>query len=49
MKLITLHLPEHYIRALDEMKKDGLIPNRAEGIRMAVRDFLRDYWRYGSG
>lgn len=49
MKLITLHLPEPYIKALDQMKDEGLIPNRAEGIRMAVRDFLSDFWRCGSG
>ena len=41
MKLITLHLPIHYIKALDGLVKDGYYPNRAEAIRTAVRDLLK--------
>lgn len=40
MKLITLHLPEPYIRALDELVNEKYYPNRAEAIRTAVRDLL---------
>ncbi len=41
MKLITLYLPEPYIRALDELVNERRIyPNRAEAIRIAVRDLL---------
>jgi len=40
MKLITLHLPEPYIQALDRLVKDKYYPNRAEAIRVAVRDLL---------
>jgi len=40
MKLITLHLPEPYIRDLDELVDDDFYPNRAEAIRTAVRDML---------
>lgn len=41
MKLITLHLPEPYIRALDKLvNEEKTYPNRAEAIRMAVRDLL---------
>jgi len=40
MKLITLHLPEPYIRALDRLVKEKFYPNRAEAIRVAVRDLL---------
>jgi len=51
MKLITLHLPEPYIRALDQLVKDKYYPNRAEAIRVAVRDLLSvEAWgkkRYG--
>jgi len=40
VKLITIHLPEPYIRDLDELVKEDLYPNRAEAIRTAVRDML---------
>ena len=40
MRMITLHLPEPYIRALDQLVKDKYYPNRAEAIRTAVRDLL---------
>lgn len=42
MKLITVHLPETYIRDLDELVDDNFYPNRAEAIRVAVRDLLVD-------
>ena len=41
MKLITLYLPEPYIKALDQLVNEKRIyPNRAEAIRIAVRDLL---------
>lgn len=40
MRLITLYLPEPYIRALDRLVKEKFYPNRAEAIRVAVRDLL---------
>ena len=41
MKLITLYLPEPYIRALDRLVNEKrTYPNRAEAIRIAVRDLL---------
>lgn len=40
MKLITLHLPEPYIKALDRLVNDKYYPNRAEAIRVAIRDLL---------
>ena len=40
MKLITLHLPEPYIKALDKLVDEKYYPNRAEAIRVAVRDLL---------
>lgn len=40
MRLITLHLPEPYIQALDQLVNDKYYPNRAEAIRVAVRDLL---------
>jgi len=40
VKLITIHLPESYIKDLDELVDDDFYPNRAEAIRLAVRDML---------
>jgi len=40
MRMITLHLPESYIQALDRLVKEKYYPNRAEAIRVAVRDLL---------
>ena len=40
MKLITLYLPEPYIQALDELVVTKYYPNRAEAIRVAIRDLL---------
>lgn len=48
LKLITLYLPEPYIRALDRMVRDKQYPNRAEAIRLAVRDLLnKERWSRG--
>jgi Arc/MetJ-type ribon-helix-helix transcriptional regulator len=40
LKLITIHLPETYIKDLDELVDTNYYPNRAEAIRLAVRDML---------
>lgn len=40
MKMITLHLPEPYIQAIDNLVAEKYYPNRAECIRTAVRDLL---------
>lgn len=40
MRMITLHLPEPYIQALDQLVDEKYYPNRAEAIRTAVRDLL---------
>ncbi len=42
MKVVTVHLPEAYIEAIDELVRKRIYPNRAEAIRMAVRDFIRE-------
>jgi Arc/MetJ-type ribon-helix-helix transcriptional regulator len=41
VKAVTVHLPEAYIEAIDELVRRKRYPNRAEAIRMAVRDFIR--------
>jgi len=40
MKLITLYIPEPYIKALDRLVDERYYPNRAEAIRVAIRDLL---------
>ena len=40
MKLITLYLPEPYLTALAWLVKAKYYPNRAEAIRIAIRDLL---------
>ena len=40
MKLITVHMPEPYLRAMDQLVKEKYYPNRSELIRTAVRDLL---------
>jgi len=40
LKLITLYLPEPYIQALDQLVDEKYYPNRAEAIRVAIRDLL---------
>ena len=46
MKLITLYLPETYIKALDQLVGERFYPNRAEAIRVAIRDLISaEVWR----
>jgi len=42
VKVVTVHLPEAYIEAIDQLVRRKLYPNRAEAIRMAVRDFIME-------
>jgi len=42
VKLITLHIPEVYLESLQELVRKKYYPNRAEAIRVAVRDLLDD-------
>lgn len=48
MKLITLHVPEPYLKALDQLVNEKYYPNRAEAIRTAIRDLLAvELWSRG--
>jgi len=51
MKLITLYVPEPYLKALDQLINERYYPNRAEAIRVAIRDLLSvEVWeRISSG
>lgn len=43
MKLISLYLPESYLKLLDQLVEERFYPNRAEAIRVAVRDLLKEH------
>jgi antitoxin ParD1/3/4 len=40
VRLITLYLPEPYIRTLDALCQKELYPNRATAIRVAIHDLI---------
>ncbi len=45
VKLITVYLPESYLKALDELVEERYYPSRAEAIRVAIRDLLnKEFW-----
>ena len=41
MKLVTVKMPEHYVRGIDELVRAGRYSSRSEVIRIAVREFLK--------
>jgi len=40
MRLITVHLTDAYIEALDKLVDAHIYPNRSEAIRAAIRDLV---------
>lgn len=50
MKLITLNLPEPYLQDLDALVSERFYANRAEAIRVAIRDMLsKELWQRRKG
>jgi len=43
MKLISLYLQEKYIQLLDQLVREGFYPNRAEAIRLFIKDGLESH------
>ena len=41
MKLISVNLPESYLKVLEMLVLDGKFPNRSEAIRVAIRDLIK--------
>ena len=41
MKNITIALPEIFVVNLEKIQKIGLVPSRSEGIRLAIKEFLK--------
>ncbi len=46
MKLITPYLPETYIKLLDQLVEERFYPNRAEAIRISIRDLISEHGRF---
>ena len=49
MRAVNVHLPEAYLDAIDELVRRRRYPNRAEAIRMAVRDFIMNEFKTMNG
>ncbi len=46
LKLITIHLPEAYLKGIEQLINSKIYPNRSEAIRIAVRDLLKsELWK----
>jgi len=43
MILITVHMTEQYVKALDKLVELKLYPSRSEAIRAAIRDLIDKY------
>lgn len=45
MKLVTVKMPEMYVKGIDELVKAGRYSSRSEAIRIAIRELLkRELW-----
>ncbi len=41
IKLISVNLPESYLKVLEVLVVEGKFPNRSEAIRVGIRDLIR--------
>ena len=41
IKLISVNLPESYLKVLEILVAEGKFPNRSEAIRVAIRDLIK--------
>jgi len=44
MVVVTFHIPKLWLDEIDELVRKRYFPNRAEFIRMAIRDALMEWW-----
>jgi antitoxin ParD1/3/4 len=50
LKLVTVLLPEAYLKGLEKLVDEGLYPSKSASIRFAVNDLLRtELWRREAG
>ena len=43
MTVITFHIPEAWLEAIDQIIRKRIFPNRAEFIRAAVREYIMEW------
>ena len=43
LRLYNIHIPERWIKLLQELVDQGFYPNRAEAIRTAIRELLQQH------
>ncbi|MHA2282024.1 MAG: ribbon-helix-helix domain-containing protein [Promethearchaeota archaeon] len=41
VKLISVNLPESYLKVLEILVSESKFPNRSEAIRVAIRDLIK--------
>ena len=41
IKLISVNLPESYLKVLEMLVTEGKFPNRSEAIRVGIRDLIK--------
>lgn len=41
IKLISVNLPESYLKVLEILVSEGKFPNRSEAIRVSIRDLIK--------
>ena len=41
IKLISVNLPESYLKVLEILVDEGKFPNRSEAIRVSIRDLIK--------
>jgi len=41
MRLISVNLPESYLKVLEILVAEGKFPNRSEAIRVGIRDLIK--------
>ncbi len=41
IKLISVNIPESYLKVLEILVMDGKFPNRSEAIRVGIRDLIK--------
>jgi len=45
VRLVTVKMPEMYVKGIDELVKAGRYSSRSEAIRIAIREMLkRELW-----
>ena len=46
MKIVTVKVPEAWLRGIDALVRDGMYQNRSAAVRAAIRDLLkREVWK----